>query len=260
MKRWIQVGTGLFVLVVLLLQGAQGLASPMSRLPGQNQAPPPAWQEAIERIDQALESGEITLEQAVRLRLQALREPFALPEDYRPLRPPEAYPHRQSREALPEVAAMFWALFRDRDRWPAETRAFIEDEFQRMTAAEEAQRSASETFETEHFRIRWDPDQVPNGQDYADLLGSYLEEAWGRSSDTGYALPHPGEYYTFPGISFSHRIEVEIRPEIVVCGLPLERAAAMSVPLHIFFDASFLSASPSPFEQALAAHELFHVI
>lgn len=260
MKQWMQVGAGLLVLVVLSLQGTQGLASPASRLPGQDEAPPLPWQEALERIDQALAAGKISLEQAVRLRWQALRDPFALPEDYRPMRPPEASPRREVREALPEAAAMFWALFRDRDRWPAEARAFIEAEFHRMTAAEETRRLASATFETEHFRIRWDPDKVPNGQDYANLLGTYLEGAWGRFADAGYTLPDPAEYYIFPGIPFSDRIEVEIRPEIVICGLRFKRAAAMSVPLQIFFKASSLSTSPSPDEQALAAHELFHVI
>ena len=53
MKRWVQIGAGLFLLTIFLIQGSQGLASPLSRPPRQDEAPPPAWQEAIECIGQA---------------------------------------------------------------------------------------------------------------------------------------------------------------------------------------------------------------
>ncbi|WP_376790104.1 hypothetical protein [Thermoflexus sp.] len=139
--------------VLLLLQGTQGLASRVSRLPGQNEVPPPAWQEAIERIDQALESGEIALEQAVRLRLRALQDPFALPEDYRPLRTPQAYARPPAQCGLPEAMAKTWALFRDQDQWDESTKAFVEQEIQRLDQEQRTRLTAMEALETERTGI-----------------------------------------------------------------------------------------------------------
>ncbi len=265
MKRWIQIGTGLLVLVVLLFQGSQSLASPVSRIPGQNEAPPPAWQEAIERIDQALAAGKISLGQAVRLRLLALQTPFALPEDYRPRLTPQAYAKPPAQCGLPEAMAKTQVLFRDQKQWDEGTKSFIEQKFQRFEQEYRARLAAMETLETEHFRIRWDPDEIPDGQAYADVLAGYLEEAWTRFADAGYTMPDPGEYYTMiptdpPTIFYYDRIEVEIVPEVRLCGVFPINTSALTLLITIQFDVHNLSTTGSAFEQATAAHELFHVI
>ncbi len=265
MKRWVQIGAGLLLLGILLVQGSQGLASPLSRPPRQGEAPPPAWQEAIERIDQALESGEITLEQAVRLRLQALREPFALPEEYRPRFAPPAYTRPPAKCGLPEAMAKVQALFRDRARWDNNTKAFIEQEFQRFEQEHRARLASMETLETEHFRIRWDPSEIPNGQAYASVLARYLEEAWTHFADAGYAMPDPSEYYTVlptdpPTILYYDKIEVEIvSGDPHLCGLPFN-ASGLTMLITIQFNKRYLSTTGSEAERALAGHEFFHVI
>ncbi len=264
MKRWIQIGAGLLLLAVLLIQGSPGSASSRSRPPGQNETPLPAWQEAIERIDQAYEGGQITLDQAVRLRLQALRDPFALPLPYRPLKPPQAYPRPRARCGWPEAAAKTWALFRDQDQWGEDTKTFIEQELQRSNQALQARLLSMETMETDHFRIRWDPQEIPNGQAYAQDLANDLEAAWHRFANLGYTLPNPTEYYIILAdrVLFPYdRIEVEIVREVNPCGIwPFgESPPAISMPIRIQFALDALNKSEQ-YKQALAAHELFHVI
>ena len=265
MKRWRQIGAGFLLLTIFLIQGSPGLASWRSRPSGQDEIPLPAWQEAIEYINQALSKGNITQAQAIRLRVQALQDPFALPKAYRPLRPPQAYIRPSARCGLPEAMAKARALFQDKAQWDDDTKAFIEEKFQRFEQEQGARLATMETLETEHFRIHWDSDEIPDGQAYANVLAGYLEEAWAHFADAGYAMPDPSQYYTVsptdpPTVSYYDRIEVTIgtgNPRL--CGFPVN-ASALTMLITIQFDKQYLSTTRSEAERALAGHEFFHVI
>lgn len=182
----------LLIIIAFLILG-----SGIRDLPDQtNPNNQPAWAQAIILIDTDQKKGAISLDEAVRLRLQAIRDPYILPDKYQPPLQPLREMPTAAKCGLPEAAAMSVALFKDYDQWSIESKNYIENELQDDTNAYVSSLQRNESHETSHFNISWDPNTIPDGQEYADVLGPLLEQAW-ELFDTyhGYKMPDPTEYY-----------------------------------------------------------------
>lgn len=246
------------LLISFFLLGFQ----PISQISQENQEPSiPPWVESIHLINKMEAQGSISLDKAVRLRLQALRDPFSLPPQFQPSLRFENQLTTRPKCGLPEFTAKNQALFKDYEEWNSETKLFVEQEMKQDE--NQALSSTQSLRETTHFKIYWDPNEIQDGADYASVLATLLEQAWDIfETDHGYAMPDPSEYYLIIDENVFHleKFEVRIVNRVTFCFLfPLE-ATGFALPGRIQFNVNYLDKSETDWMESLTAHELFHLI
>lgn len=170
------------------------------------------WQTMIDKIEQAKGRGELTVDEAARLRLTALLEPQALPAAFRPT-PDELQSLVQVeppgyRDGEAALAGPMKALYFDQDLWSAETKAYVES---RLVAADAQSLDYSQpaVYSTAHFDIHFDLDPAspdypgdPGGPytaiSYTLELASALEDTWNIYDDPAqfdFLMPDPTTYF-----------------------------------------------------------------
>lgn len=145
--------------------------------PARGEEPTP-WRGAIAAIEQAKSQALLSVDEAALLRLQALKDPQRLPEEFRPPEQPLLLLSEGTEDVhcgLPEVAAAIDLLMIDQDAWTAETEGLITAE---IDAALATPPDLDQEYETEHFVIHWADDGLnkpPGGIVYIFTLAQKLE-------------------------------------------------------------------------------------
>jgi nitrogen fixation protein FixH len=233
-----------------------------------------AWQFLIANIEAVKVRGELSVDEAARLRLLALTDPVALPAPYH-LQPDQTailatqnISEAVMIEGMAILAERLNALYFDEALWSAETRAFIDSQVFDETA-QCCGFLQPAVYTTTHFVINYESDPAgaqypgqPTGPytatQYVGDLGNSLESTWATFSDTtqfGFTMPNPTDYFRDGiGTRLTHFIVNVITPT-AVCNFELgARAGAVTLPGEIWWNTATSPTSTIP------AHELFHLV
>jgi hypothetical protein len=218
----------------------------------------PPWRAAVEAIEQAKIEGLISVDEAALFRLQALKDPAQLQEQFRPPAQPllmQAEEEQASHCGLSEVTNALNVLTLDQEQWSEETRAVVNSEIE---AAMVTPADLDQVHETEHFAIYWADDgtnKPPGGFVYIQTLAEGLERAWDHfENDLGYAMPDAQEFGVTASADDAFRFPVDVISEIrFIARVP---ANAVSLPGKMWF-AHFRGRQ---FLNVDTAHELFHMV
>ena len=221
---------------------------------------------AIEKIELAKTAGELSVDEAAILRLQAFLDVTALPEKFQPdvfIPITEALTVPSDLSGLSEVVSR---LYIDEASWSEETQEAVRSQLDALQHVREINQAI---YETEHFRIYWidDPannDHPPGGITYIEAFADSLELNWDlleNPSEFGYTMPNPTEYYLItdpPGTIYLDKFEVLVHQEPQVCGyIPLpDGVSAVTLPGTMMW--GWLQ-NQNNFDDD-AAHELFHLV
>jgi len=230
----------------------------------------------IDKIEQAKGRGELTVDEAARLRLTALLEPQALPAAFRPT-PDELQSLVQVeppgyRDGEAALAGPMKALYFDQDLWSAETKAYVES---RLVAADAQSLDYSQpaVYSTAHFDIHFDLDPAspdypgdPGGPytaiSYTLELASALEDTWNIYDDPAqfdFLMPDPTTYfYDALGHTLT-RFNVNVLGEanLIVCGFGPLNAAGIALTGEMWINKDDIR---HPLNSTIPAHELFHLL
>jgi hypothetical protein len=232
------------------------------------------WEISVAKIEQAKSEGKITIDEAALLRLQALIDPSALPEEFRPdvreladAQIAGATTIEMETDGLAELARIFDVIYTDKDSWSASTRSAIEAQI--FTPPVDATLAPPDVYQTLHFNIRWNSnpasqDYPPGGLTYIQDLGNGLEDAWSDLEDPlqfGFQMPDAGDYYvlTPEGPIFLDKFEVEVVNEIRPCNQPFLEIDTYGVTLPGYIWINKNRVAPS-IEGYKVGHETFHLV
>lgn len=251
----------LAVLALIFLTAIQSAPGPAAAMPI-NQGAVEPWQNAVHRINAARDKGDLQVDEAALLRMQAIRDPAGLPEAYQPdpsaVKEPFPTIHLDGTLAL---AYRIGAVYEDQNQWSEATRQAIERQLSprglgTTPLSGKNQADLPESFESDHFIIHWaeQGEDAPAGGDaYIESIADALEFAWDHFGPSGlaYILPDPQDYRP-P----QDKIDVFIVDSIEACGvIPLD-AAGLAGPGKI----TLRNDIPQDRISTLSAHELFHLI